>query len=218
MKTKTLFSGLFLFLVMAASPSLYASTITSYSFDLETTNGQDITNVMIFESAPGMSQPFIDYGGSPNGYTIGGSGVSQLSHTSAFAPTTSLLIGLTQGIDKTQIVMFVNGEFAASATGLPFSESFSTTRHSELINHLLLAQSGDQSELDWFANVFFPTDGATAAFATGGSFTALEFTNGDPIGGGGSAVPENSGTGLLLSMSLGMVLVSRWWMSRRSQE
>jgi hypothetical protein len=109
-----------------------------------------------------------------------------------------LIIGLTQGVDKTQIVMFMNDAFAAGATGLPFSESFSTTRHSELINHLLLAESGNQSELDWFANVFFPSDGTAASFVTGGSFTAMEFTNGDPIGNG---VPEQSGTGLLLGMS-----------------
>ena len=212
MKIKNILLALCFVAVIAAYPS-HASVITSYSFNLDpgTSNGQDITNIMIFEADAG-GQLFMDYGGTPSGFTTSGSGLLELSHTSAFAPTTSLIIGLTQGVDKTQVVMFVNDSFAASATGFPFSESFSTTRHNELINHLLLAESGDQSELDWFANIFFPTDGTAAAFATGGSFTAMEFSNGDPIGNG---VPEQSDTALLLGISLGMVLVGRWWTCRR---
>lgn len=150
----------------------------SYTLNLNpgTSNGQDVTDVMILESDGGLFN--IDYP-----YSLGASGVSVLTHDVPFSPTSSLIVGLTEGAEKTQIVMFTGDEFAQSAAGLPFSESFSTTRHSELINHMTLAQAGDQAELAWFADTFWPTDGVAAAFPTGGSFTALEFTSGTVIGG-----------------------------------
>ena len=184
---------------------------TTYSFNLNpgTSAGNPVTNMMIFEASAGGSQLFIDYGGTPNGFTINGTGFSTLTHTSAFNPAMSLIVGLTQQVSKTSLVIFMNDAFAASATGVLFNNTFSSIGHNALIARLRVAETGSQSDLDWFRDVFFPIDGSRAAFVTGGSHTAMEFTAGFPIG----TVPEHSDTALLLSVSCGLMLAMCRWKS-----
>jgi len=198
---------------IAAEPA-FAQTTTTYSLNLNpgTSNGQNVTNIMIFESSAGGSQTSIDYGGAPNAYSIAGSGLSFLTHQSAFTPAMSLIVGLTQAVDKVSLVIFMNETFAASAAGQNFSSVFTTTRHNEMITRMLAAQNGSAAEMDWFRNVFFPTDGMAAAFATGGSATAMQFTVGIPIG----QVPETSDTVLLLALAAGAVLIARSITARRA--
>jgi hypothetical protein len=188
-----------------------ADQLTTYSFNLDpgTSRGTPITNMMIFETNVGGSQLLIDYGGSPNAFTVNGTGFSTLSHTSTFTPAMSLIVGLVQQAEKVSLVIFMNNAFAANASGLPYNRSFSSVNHPGLINHVLQAGNGVQSDLDWFRDVFFPIDGWRAAFATGGSFTAMEFTTGIPIG----RVPEQSGTLLLLAVSCASVLALHRWKS-----
>ena len=152
----------------------------SYTADLDTSNGQPVTNILILET-DGV-QTNLDYA-----FTLPGTGTSVLSHDVPFAPTDSLVIGMTEGVDKAQIVMFLNNEFAVANAGVNFSQAFPNTRHSELISRLNLAVTGDEVELAWFTDVFFPGDGAAAAFDTHGPFTVAEFTGLTIIGGSQTA-------------------------------
>src|SRR3712207_3115506 len=200
---------------IAAEPA-FAQTTTTYSLNLNpgTSNGQNVTNIMIFESSAGGSQLSIDYGGAPNAYSIAGSGLSFLTHQSAFTPAMSLIVGLTQAVDKVSLVIFMNETFAASAAGQNFSSVFTTTRHNEMITRMLAAQNGSAAEMDWFRNVFFPTDGMAAAFATGGAATGLQFTIATPIG----TVPEQSQSLLLLGVGAAALLVARRLTTPRAQQ
>lgn len=194
-----------LLLALCAVPA-GAQTTTSYSLNLNpgTSAGGSVTNMMIFETGA-AGQLSIDFGGAANAYHIAGSGLSVLSHTSAFTPQLSLIIGLTQAVDKVSIVVFMNDAFAASATGMKWSDVFGSTRHNEMITRMLAAQNGSSTDMNWFRDVFFPVDGARAAFAPGGSATAMEFTVGVPIG----RVPEHGSSLLLLATSAAALLIVR---------
>jgi hypothetical protein len=178
MKSARRFVPLLAVVVTLASIESARAVDVSYPINLipGTSNGQDVTDIMILEQSV-LGDLHIDYP-----FSVSSSGYSLLSHDVPFEPTSSLIVGLTEGAEKTQIVMLTGDAFAASAAGKPFSQSFSTTRHSELIDHLTLAEAGDQAELDWFTNTFWPTDGVNAAFATGGSFTVVEFSSGVIVG------------------------------------
>lgn len=189
------------FLVIVAIPAVSLAQITTtYSLNLNpgTSAGNPVTNMMIFETSA-SGQLFIDYGGSSNAFTISGAGLSTLTHTSAFAPAMSLIVGLTQQVDKVSLVIFMNNAFAAHAAGLPYNQSFFATNHPGLINHVLGAGNGIQADLDWFRDSFWPIDGSKAAFATGGAYSALEFTTGIVVGP--APVPEHNNTALLLLLS-----------------
>jgi hypothetical protein len=152
----------------------------SYTANLSTSNGQPITNIMILETDG--AQTHLDYP-----FSLPASGISVLTHDVPFAPTKSLVIGLTEGAEKTQVVMLLDSNFAQNHSGQPFSSVFPNTRHSEMITRLTAAEAGDSNELAWFTNTFLPGDGAAAAFNTGGSFSVAEFSTLDVIGAGTTA-------------------------------
>lgn len=147
----------------------------TYTANLNTSAGNPVTDIMILESDG--TQTFLDYS-----FTLPGLGTSALSHDAPFLPTESLVIGLTEGVDQQQIIMFVNNDFAEANVDVRFSEAFPNTHHSELIGRLTAAEAGDADELAWLTDTFFPGDGALASFATGGSFTVAEFTSLTVIG------------------------------------
>lgn len=182
-----------------------ADVQTTYNLNLTpgTSAGNPVTNIMIFEVAPGSSQVAIDFGPGANGYTLPGTGAVQLTHTSAVAPAMSFIMGLTWQIDKLSLVMFVNNNFAAAAAGIRFNDVFQSMTHNALIAIVQAAEAGSAADRDWFRDVFYPIDGSRAAFATGGSNTAMEFTGGVIIGG----VPETGSTALLLSSALATLLI-----------
>ncbi len=180
-----LFKTLSVFLLSALAVVLFAAPgwaeTVSYTAYLDTSVGNPVTNIMTWET-DGTST-YIDYV-----FELPGIGTSVLSHDVPFTPTQSLVVGQTVGVDgdgndKTQIVMFLNDDFAAANAGQKFSVAFPNTRHSILLSNLQAAVAGDATQLAWFENTFFPGDGAAAAFDTGGSFTVAEFTGLNIIGG-----------------------------------
>ncbi len=181
MSAKTLSVFLLSALALVLFPSPGAAVIISYTAALETSVGNPVTNIMTWETDG--ANTYIDYV-----FQLPGVGTSVLSHDVPFAPTQSLVVGQTVGVDadgndKEQIVMFLNDDFAAANVGQRFSVAFPNTRHSVLLSNLQAAVGGDAALLAWFENTFFPGDGAAAAFDTGGSFTVAEFTGLNIIGG-----------------------------------
>src|SRR4051794_35533186 len=184
MKTPVSFiaSIAFCFIALLTAPSLSrADVMTSYSLNLNpgTQTGNPVTDIMIFEANADGSQLFIDYAG----YTISGSGISTLTHTSAFDPAMSLIVGITQQVGRLSLVFFTNNAFAANAAGRNFNPNFFSITHNALISRMQLAEDGSQTDRDWFRDAFWPMDGTRAAFTTGGSHTAIEFTVGVVVGG-----------------------------------
>jgi len=174
MTAKTLSVFLLSALVVVLFPVPGGAQTVSYTATLNTSVGNPVTNIMIWETDG--ADTHLDYA-----FAVPGVGTSVLSHDVPFTPTQSLLVGQTVGVDaggndKTQIVMFLNDDFAAANEGQKFSVAFPNTRHSVLLSNLQAAVAGDATQLAWFENTFFPGDGAAAAFNTGGSFTVAEFT------------------------------------------
>ena len=181
MTAKTLSVFLLSALAIVLFPAPGGAVPVSYTAALNTSLGNPVTNIMTWET-DGTST-YIDYA-----FELPGVGTSVLSHDVPFAPTQSLVLGQTVGVDadgndKTQIVMLLNDDFAAANAGQKFSVAFPNTRHSVLLSNLQAAVTGDASQLAWFEDTFFPGDGAAAAFDTGGSFTVAEFTRLWIIGG-----------------------------------
>ena len=181
-KTTTLVTaGLLVLGTMLGPAEITLADTISYTVNLETSVGNPVTNIMIWESDG--TNTFIDYA-----FELPGVGTSVLSHDVPIVPTQSLVVGQTVGVDdegndKTQIVMFVNDDFAAANAGQKFSVAFPNTRHSVLLSNLQAAVAGDATQLAWFDQTFFPGDGAAAAFDTGGLFSVAEFTGLNVIGG-----------------------------------
>lgn len=170
-----------------------------------TLNGNDLTSVMIME-ADGLGGINLDFP-----FTIPGSGTSVLTHTAPFLPTSSLIVGLdlpstTGGDLKTHIVFFTNNAFANSASGNLFSVVFPNTRHNNFIDRLQLAQGGDATQIAWLTNFFVSGDGASAAFATGTSPAAIEFTIAVPL-----ATPEPRAFALVALGLVGILARRRTW-------
>jgi len=166
-----------------------------------TSNANDITSVFIFES--NGAQFNVDYG-----FTIPGIGVSSLTHTSSFAPTSALIAGIGRGIPgvgdgQDHIYMIVNNAFAESIVGLFWRDVFpgsggTRVRHSEFIDLLTDASAGDPGALDAVRN-FAIVDAAAGWFDPNGQFAVSEFTTvGPPVGG---SIPE-PGTLVLLATAL----------------
>lgn len=188
----------------AAATFSRADVATTYTLNLNpgTSAGNPVTNIMILEASADGSQLLIDYGGSASGYTISGRGISTLTHMSAFTPAFSLIVGITQQIDKLSLVFFTNNAFATQAAGTNFNPNFFSITHNALIDRMKAAEAGSASDLAWFRDSFWPLDGTRTAFATGGPNTAIEFTVGQII----SPVPEQSGTLALLGVSSTVLL------------
>ena len=177
------------FLLSALAIALFSASgvadTVSYTAAMDTSVGNPVTNIMIWETDGASTS--LDYA-----FELPGIGTSVLSHDVPFAPTQSLVVGQTVGVDadgddKTQIVMFLDDDFAAANLGQKFSVAFPNTRHSILLSNLQAAVGGDAVQLAWFANTFFPGDGAAAAFDTRGPFTVAEFTTLGIVGNSATA-------------------------------
>ena len=118
------------FAALLASAPVHAAPV-SYTANLNTSLGNPVTNIFIWES-DGV-QTSLDYV-----YTVPGTGTAVLSHDVPFVPAKTLIVGMTvgqdaEGNDKTQIVMFMNESFASANAGQKFSAAFPNSRHSVLI-------------------------------------------------------------------------------------
>lgn len=185
------------------SPAGAAPVEVSYGIDMSpgTSNGNDITNVFIFES--NGAQFSVDHG-----FVIRGSGVSRLTHTSPFAPTSTLIAGIGRGIagvgdGQDHIYMIVNDDFAESIVGTPWSQLFPGSggvrvRHSEFVDLLTDAGAGDEDALEAVLN-FVRVDAAAAWFDSDGPFSVSEFSTPPPPVGGSVPAP---GTLALLAAAL----------------
>lgn len=192
-------------LAFACASSASAAQIT-YSLDLGTgtQNGNPLTSVAILETDG--TQVNVDFP-----FTIPHAGPQSLTHTVAFQPTLSLIVGLDlatplPGDGKAHVFFFTNSAFANAANGVLFSTVFPNTRHSEFITRFTAAQAGDTVQQAWLRTFFMTGDGAAARFATGGPSTAIEFTTGVI-----PATPEPSTYVLLLSG----IAVAVWRRPRR---
>ncbi len=163
-----------------AGPLLAAPV--SYAVDFETSRQNPVTDILILEADEQDTVYATIYS-----LDLPGSGHSIISHEPTHDPLRSLIIGLTigeddEGIDKTQLVMFVDSQFAAANQDVKFSEAFPGARHSVTITNLLAAVGGDSTQLDWFTDTFFTGPAAEAVFDTGAAFTVAEFTALSTIG------------------------------------
>ncbi len=171
-----------LVVLLAAAAAPVGAVPVSYTATLNTSKGNPVTDLLILESDgihPVQASVY------PS--AVPGRGTTVISHEAQYQPSTSLLIGLTDGVDvdgseKTQLVMFLDRGFAGARAGVPFSSVFPGTRHSETITRLLAAESGDATALAWFTDTFFTGPAAGAAFATNGPFAVAEFTSLKMIG------------------------------------
>lgn len=162
-------------LLVCACAGVRADTI-GYVANIETAVGNPVTDLLILEEdSTGLVHA------SVFGADLPGFGTSVISHDPGFAPSNSLILGLTEGVDaagapKTQIIAFLDDDFAAANVGRKWSDVFVGSRHSLTINSLMAAVAGDMAEQAWFTDTFYPGPAAGAAFATGGTFTVAEFT------------------------------------------
>jgi hypothetical protein len=148
----------------------------SYAVNYTTTKGNPVTHILILETDGATPVRATIYGSD-----LPGSGTSVISHDAPFVPKLSLVIGLTEGCDaegndQTQLVMFLDDDFAAVNEGVNFSAVFPGARHSTTIANLEAAVAGDTGQLAWFTDTFFHGPAAGAAFDPRGSFTIAGFT------------------------------------------
>jgi hypothetical protein len=161
-------------------PAAALAAPVSYTVNLNTSMGLPVTHIFTWET-DGV-QTFMDHP-----FTLPGTGISVLTHDVPFTPTKSLVVGLTQGADKQEIIMLLDREFAIANAGRNFSSVFPNTRHNDFVARILAAAGGDAEQLDWLENTFFPGDGQLAAFDYGGTFHVAEFTALGVIGASATA-------------------------------
>lgn len=176
-----------------------------------TSNANDITSVFIFES--NGAQLNVDYG-----FTIPGTGVSSLTHTIPFAPTSALIAGIGRGIPgvgdgKDHIYLVVNDAFAESIVGMLWSEVFPGTggvrvRHNEFIELLADASAGDLDALE-AVRTFATVDAAAGWFDPDGPFAVMEFTFTLPPVGGSIPAPATLELLAAALVGLGLLAVER---------
>lgn len=169
------------------SIAVHAQGVTvSYSANLSTSKGNPVTDILILEGdGSGPAQATVFPGELP------GLGTVVINHEAARAPVRSLIIGLTEGmengVDKTQIIMFLDSAFAAAHVGIAYSQVFVGARHNDTVARLEAAAAGDADQLAWFAGPFFTDFAADATFASAGPFAVAEFTVLNTIGNSATA-------------------------------
>lgn len=173
-------SSLFFAMLLVAAPAL-ASPV-SYVAELNTSNRNPVTNVLLLEEDEAGTVHAKVYGSA-----LPGSGQVVIGHNPAFTPRRTLIIGLTDGLSpegtpKTQIILFVNTAFAAAINGVKWSLALPGSSHSGTIASLIAATGGGATELGWFTGDFFKQIAAPAVFATGADFVVGEFSDFTPIG------------------------------------
>jgi hypothetical protein len=178
-----------------------AATSISYTVNVGagTLNGSNVTSVAILEAGGGQTS--LSFLGS----TLNAIGATTITHDVAFAPTSTLIVGLDLANDVGEInhiVMFVNDEWAHNSEGIKFSVVFPHTRHSEFITKLLAAEANDPVQQAWLRDVFFGGDGAAAAFASDGASMGVEFT-------GTVLLTPEPGSIVLLGLGLAAAEVTR---------
>ncbi len=194
-------------LTLALGSSAVAAPVqVSYGINMSpgTSNGSDITDVFIFESNGG--QLSVD-----QGFVIAGRGVSYLTHTSPFAPTSALIAGIGRGVagigdGQDHIYMVVNDAFAESIVGTPWSAIFpgngdGRVRHGEFVDLLTDASAGDPDALAAILD-FARVDAAAAWFVPNGSFSVSEFSVPEPPVG--HEVPQPGALALLATALAGL--------------
>jgi hypothetical protein len=193
LKTAVLASALILGVASNAAASSISYTV---NVGAGTLNGNNVTSVAILEA--GSGQTSLSFG-----YSLNAVGATTITHDVAFAPTSTLIVGLdlSGAGNSTHLVFFTDNAFAQASAAVLFSSVFPNTRHGQFITHLLAAEAGDATERAWLL-AFFGGDGAPAAFASGGSSTAIEFSPGTVL------TPE-PGSVVLLGLGLAAAEVTR---------
>ena len=181
--------------VRADSVSSTTTYYTHYDVTLDSGDGiTDVTNIMMVETVNGFTWAFsTDCGGAG-----GCSTTLDNPFGSTYAPTTALLIGLTNG--GNDVVLMTNTTFGAAAVGVDWNTLFPNTDEPTLLGDIQLATSGGpfctspgvpagciNPGLD-AVGTFGGGDGASAYFTIGDSFDVLEFSSGNLIGSGTSSV------------------------------
>ena len=160
---------------------VYASPV-SYAANLTTTKQLPVTNILILEQDDVGVVHASTYKSS-----VPGDGFATIIHNPDFKPVRSLIIGITDGLtpegeDKTQIIVFLDKNFASSIQGKKWSLAFPGTRHSVTIENIIAASKEDPKALNWFIEEFFKGVGSDAVFDTGEDFSVGEFSIFDTIG------------------------------------
>jgi hypothetical protein len=205
-----------------ALPSTAAIVATGSGYEVSydigmnpgTNSGKPIGNVFVFET--NGSSVNVDYG-----FSIAGTGISQLKHIVPFAPTSTVIAGMILGTPglgdgAEHAYLIVNDRFANAAVGYKWSEVFPGSggvrmRHDVFIDLLELAAAGDAPALLSITQ-FAMNDASGAWFASTGSFSVSEFTVTNPPVGG--SLPE-PGTLVLATLALAMLAYGRRSTARR---
>lgn len=181
------------------APAPGGNYTVSYNINLGigTSNGNDITDVFIFEWD--SSNFNVDYP-----FTINSVGQSVLQHTISFQPTHALILGYNLGIagvgdEKDHLFSVTNETFFASVQNKKWSVAFPgvvpgppRTGHSLMVTLLKDAASGDTTALTYLKD-FVEREATHAAFnpATNG-FRVIEWTAANPIDYNPQPVPSLS--------------------------
>jgi len=185
--------------------------VATYNANIsKTLNGNDVTNVMIFEEDAAGHVRVVAY---PNSLAPGGDSV--LSDTLSFAPTATFIVGsnLRQPSDltaKNHLVMFVNDAFTSSAAGEEFSQAFAPLHEQAFLDAIRRAHDGDANSMNLLKSEFENGPLHKAAFTSGGTFRVVS-SSAIVVIPPKSAVPEIDPTSSLSALTLlsGIALIIR---------
>jgi hypothetical protein len=184
------------FVATLTAPALAADQ--EYTF---TWNHGPVTDLVFYATGEGQSNLYL----SPQ--TIPSAGVNSLVHPLSFNAESTIIVGLNVEGGQDHIVMFMNDELAATATGQKWSTVFSGARHSELVSWVTGAHDGDALALGSLTTFLTGPSAGTAAFDPNDSYTIMRFTVGGP--GGGPIVPEPASLSILAVGAAGLLLKRR---------